>query len=235
MDEEKQVRRRAADARLARVSELNAKYEAYDYYDAKGEGRNYQVILGKVPILVSAPHAVRQIREGVVKERDGMTGGIVEYLCEELGLFGITRLWEAGDDPNYAQDERSVAYRNEIVRLVKEYGIKWVLDVHGCLNKHGFDLDIGVNGGANVACGMDVVEKWAENWRQQGMDVRVDGRFVAEWPYVVSNEVHRKTGVDCLQLELSGNARTTPEGLEKFFRGLVWNLSEVVGCDILGA
>lgn len=106
-DEEKQVRRWAQDTSLVRVSVLNEKYEANDYHGIKGEATNYRVILGKVPILVSAPHAVRQLREGMLKERDGMTGGIVEYLCEELGVFGIVRIWEAGDDPNYAEDERS--------------------------------------------------------------------------------------------------------------------------------
>lgn len=139
MDEEKRVRQRAASARMARVMELNEKYEANDYYGLKGEGANYQVILGDVPVLVSAPHAVRQWREGVIKDRDGMTGGIAEYLCEELKLFGVVRQWEAGDDPNYAEDELSVVYRNQVVRLVEECGIKWVFDIHGCLNKHGFD------------------------------------------------------------------------------------------------
>lgn len=227
VDEEKQVRQRVAGAKMVRIAELNEKYEANDYHGAQGEGKNYQVFIGEVPILVSAPHAVCQLREGAVKDRDGMTGGIVEYLCEELGVFGIVRCWEAGDDPNYAEDEWSAAYREEIVRLVREYGIKWVFDIHGCLDKHGFDMDIGVNGGKNVGCDMAMVESLAENWRQQDLDVRIDGKFVAKWPQAVSNYVHRETGVNCLQLELSGSTRTKEEQFEKFFRGFVRTIEEV--------
>lgn len=229
VDEEKRVRREAADARIMRIAELNEKYEANDYHGEKGEGANYQVILGEVPVLVSAPHAVCQIRNGVVKERDGMTGGIVEYLCEELGVFGVTRLWEDGDDPNYAEDERSVAYREEIAKLVKEHNIKWVFDIHGCLDKHGFDMDMGINDGQNVACGKEEIERLAENWRQRGVDARIDEKFMARRPYTVSNFVHRETGVNCVQLELNGRVRMSGEGFEKFFQGFRQCVESVTG------
>lgn len=94
-----------------------------------------------------------------------------------------------------------------------------MFDIHGCLDEYGFDMDIGVNGGENVACGWDVVERLAEKWQRQGLDVRVDEKFVARWPRAISNYAHQKTGVNCLQLELSGRTRTTAEGLEKFLDG----------------
>jgi len=228
-DAEKRVRREAVDARIARIAGLNEKYEVNDYYGERGEGASYRVILGSVPVVVSAPHAVRQIRKGAMKERDGLTGGIVEYLCEELGVFGVTRLWEDGDDPNYARDERSAAYREEVARLVREYNIGWVFDVHGCLDKHGFDIDIGINGGQNVACGREVIERLAENWRQRGLEVRVDGKFAARWPCTVSNFVHRKTGVNCVQLELNSKIRLSGEGLENFFGGFRQCVEDVTG------
>jgi len=218
-DAEKQIRQRVRSAGMARVAKLNEKYEANNYHGVKGKGRNYQVIRGKVPVLLSAPHAVKQVREGVIKNRDGMTGGIVEYLCEELGIFGVTRLWEAGDDPNYARDERSEAYREEIVRLVRENDIKWVFDIHGCLDKYGFAIDVGINGGQNVACGAAEIRRLVgECWGD--LDVRVDERFVAGRLESVANVVHRETGANCLQLELSEKVRTTDKGFERFERGL---------------
>lgn len=62
---------------------------------------NFKIIKGDMPILLSAPHAVKQIREGKIKEEDRLTGAIVEYLCIKTGTNGIVRTYNHNDDPNY--------------------------------------------------------------------------------------------------------------------------------------
>lgn len=219
LDEEIRIRQRAEHEILQRVSELNHKYEANDFNGTKDGEPNYKVIPGRIPILLSAPHTVRQLRNGKMKERDGMTGGIAEYLCERFGLWGVIRTWNAADDPNYNTDLRSEDYRRQVVELVREQGINWMFDLHGCLNKYGFDIDVGVNGGKNLACALSEVQELIGCWRDLGLDVRVDAQFQARGDQVVSDYVHRATGVNCLQVEVSSRVRTTDEGLEKFCVG----------------
>lgn len=219
LDEEVMVRQMAEDEILQCVSELNRRYEANDFNGIKYSERNYKVVVGQIPILVSAPHAVRQLRDGEMKERDGMTGGLAEYLCGKFGVWGVVRTWNADDDPNYGEDEQSEMYRKAMANLVREQGIGWVIDLHGCLNKYGFDMDIGVNGGENLACGLDEMDRIVQCWRELGLDVHVDRRFRAHRMQAVSNYVHCATGVNCLQMELSSRLRTTGVGLRNFCAG----------------
>lgn len=60
------------------VYQLNKKYEQNDSNGINTGINNYQIILGNVPILFSASHAVKQYRNEAVKAADGMTGGLVE-------------------------------------------------------------------------------------------------------------------------------------------------------------
>lgn len=204
---------------LGCVLELDRKYQANDYNGTKTEGENYQVIAGRVPILFSAPHTVNQIREGGIKERDGVTGGITEYLCQHFGTFGVIRTWNNHDDPNYAQDVASERYRQQVVELVKENDIQWVFDVHGILGKYGIDINLGVNEGRNVACDMGTIEQMVGLWPQD-LVVKIDDPFRAVSPWTVSNYVHRATGVNCVQMELSTKVRVTEAGLEGFLAGM---------------
>lgn len=216
---EEDVRREAKSRELRRIVELNQRYEVNDYHGEVGEGRNFEVFRGEIPVIASAPHAVKQWRNEKVKNRDALTGGIVEYLAERFEVYGITRIWDAKDDPNFGDDEWSRGYRAKVREMVTEVGAKIVFDVHGCRNRYGFDIDIGINGGRNLACERGVIEKMAEIWRREGLDVRIDERFTAERLNTVSNQVHRMTGVSCLQIELSEDVRKGDEKIRKFLKG----------------
>lgn len=226
-DEEKRIRREADGEVLKRVSELNQKYEANDYNGEVAGKQNYQVLPGRIPVVLSAPHTVKQWREGKMKERDGMTGGLAEYLCERFGFWGVIRTWNAQDDPNHNNDERSIAYREAVVEVVRAQSTQWVLDLHGCLNKYGFDMSVGINGGENVNCEREEIERLLRYWREVGLDVRVDEQFLAAKPEVVSNYAYRATGANCLQLEVSARIRTTAEGLSQFCEGMAQLLLEL--------
>lgn len=204
---------------LKKVLALDQKYQANDYNGTPTQECNYQVITGRVPILFSAPHTVKQMRDGEMKERDGITGGITEYLCQFFGAFGVIRTWNDADDPNYAQDKVSERYRQQIIKLVKDNDIKWVFDVHGILGKYGIDIDLGVNEGRNVACDLNMIKKMVSLWPQE-LVVKIDEPFQALSPWTVSNYVHRMTGANCVQMELSTKVRTTENGLESFLAGM---------------
>ncbi len=157
-----------------------------------------------------------------------MTGGIAEYLCARFGAWGVMRTWNANDDPNYSGDEWSEVYRRAVADLVQEQGIEWVFDIHGCRDIYGFEMDVGVNGGENLACTLDEVRELVRYWRELGLDARIDERFLAQGERTVSNATHCATGVNCLQVEVSGRVRTTDEGLGKFCSGFGAVLSYIV-------
>lgn len=228
LDEEKRIRRMAEGEILQRVSDLNQKYEVNDFNgDVVGE-QNYQIVPGRIPVVISAPHTVRQWREGKMKERDGMTGGLAEYLCERFGVWGVIRTWNAQDDPNHNNDERSKAYRATVAEVVRAQNAQWMFDLHGCLNKHGFDMSVRINGGGNLNCEREELDEILKDWRDVGLDVRVDEQFFAAKSEAVSNYIHRVTGINCLQLEISTRIRTTEDGLERFCDGFGRILAKIM-------
>ncbi len=109
----------------------------------------------RITILLSAPHAVKKVRNEVTKGEDRLTGGIVEYLCEVFQVFGIVRTGNLRDDPSYYNGSD---YKEAILEVIKEYGIVYLFDIHGCTNDHGFDIGIGTFYGKNISHEIKEVE-----------------------------------------------------------------------------
>lgn len=205
----------SVEAELVALRAREAKYRANSYCGVRGEGENYQVIQGAVPVLLSAPHSVKQWRDGRLKVADGNTGSLVEYLCERYGTFGLVRQWLAADDPNYGEGAVSAAYREAASQIVYEWGIRLVLDLHGCKDEHGFEVIVGTNEGRNLKMGDGIAARVPEILARHFERVAVDYKFKAAGKNTVSNWVHRRTGVSCLQLEWATAVRTTEAGVEQ--------------------
>lgn len=107
---------------------------------------------GDVPILLSAPHSVKQIRGGVVKAHEFYTGAIVECLAKEIGCSCITKQYLLenlhNDDPN--TDATSCSYKTAVNQFMQEHKISLFVDIHGLSGKRDSVVDICIDGGKNV-------------------------------------------------------------------------------------
>lgn len=211
---------------FGRVLELDRKYCANHHNGLPTSNRNYQVLPGQLPILISAPHTVNHVRDGNIKRQDGITGGIAEYLCQKFHTYGVIRTWNHGDDPNYSQDSVSMAYRDQIVRLVQEYDIKWVFDLHGIKWRWKTDINLGINDGRNICCANSMIRHFAELWPDD-LIVKIDEPYKAASPWTVSSYVHRQTSSNCVQIELGPKARTTKLGFGEFYMGFERLIKEI--------
>lgn len=188
------------------VLRLNQKYKANDSNGIKIDVDHFKIINGKVPILLSAPHAVKQNRNGVEKEADGMTGAIVEYLCQKTGTNGIIRNYNLGDDPNFENEGYGLKYKNAMLKCINEKQIKCVIDVHACKNGYGFDVDIGTNNGKNIQSGKQYLTVLEREFSKIGK-VTVDERFKASGEAIISRYVHERSNIPCFQLEICAELR----------------------------
>lgn len=209
------------------IGNLNKLYELNNYNGEIINGLNYKIILGSIPILFSAPHAVKQIRNGNVKNQDAMTGGLVEYLASHLNAFGITRVANLEDDPNFYNEGFSLEYKNQILKLIEENNIKLLIDIHGCKDTHGFDIEIGTNKGKNINFDSDVLEIFVNNLSEVGL-VSVDTLFMASREETVSCYVHNTLDIVCLQIEISSKIRFDEERLLQFVRVLECAIKKVL-------
>ena len=196
-----------------KINELQKKYLANDANGIECDGDNFMIIEGKVPILLSAPHAVKHLRAGVEKQDDTSTGPLVEIICQKCDTYGIIRTFNKRDDPNFDDNGYGLKYKNAIVNLIREKGIIYLLDIHACSNEHGFDVNIGTNDGKNI--NDDNFLEIIKNKFEKIGTVEVDKMFKASGENTVCNYVHRSTGISCFQIEIAASLRWKMKDLLK--------------------
>ncbi len=99
------------------------------------EGKDpFIVIENDAPILISAPHGARTFRnnrEQIWHEEDEYTAGMA-LLLGKLCMVPVIATNCRNDryDPNYTPD-LSVAYKQTLGRLIQQYNVRFVIDLHG--------------------------------------------------------------------------------------------------------
>lgn len=101
----------------------------------------YRVLSGNVPVLLSAPHSVNQIRGDDVRNAEKYTGSFVRYLSNTTNSFAIFQLFTHAD-PNNDEDHN---YKNAVINLINSYDIKLLIDIHSSTFKDDADIDIVTN------------------------------------------------------------------------------------------
>lgn len=110
----------------------------------------YRVLSGKIPVILSAPHAVNQIRGEDVRNAEQFTGALTRYLSTSTGSYGIFQMFTHAD-PN---DDKDHYYKNAILNLVNAHDIKLLIDIHSSSFKDDCDIDIVTNK-RQTLCGQD--------------------------------------------------------------------------------
>ncbi len=110
----------------------------------------YRVLSGKVPVLLSAPHSVNQIRGDDVRDAEKFTGALTRYLSSATGSYAIFQLFTHAD-PNSDEEHN---YKNGIINLIEAYKIKLLIDIHSSTFKDDTDIDVVTNQRTTL-CGME--------------------------------------------------------------------------------
>jgi len=173
---------------------------------------------GTLPVLVSAPHAVRHIRRKAIKQSDIFTGAIACLLQQITGchVLAVTRLY--GGDPNWDQP---CLYKERLAGIVAEKGIRMVIDLHGAGGDHPFDLELGTMHGASL-CGREGFLPLIEAaCREAGLcRIAVDQVFTAAGQATVTAFTAGKLGIPAVQVELNRRYRAPQQNGTAFLQGI---------------
>ena len=102
---------------------------------------NFEIETGSVHILFSAPHTMIQTHhDGTVKLSEPYTKAISLYLNKYDKTYSIVKLADTGMDSNRDNNDE---YKKALINLVKENGIKLVIDLHGASKDRDFDIEFG--------------------------------------------------------------------------------------------
>ncbi len=216
----------------ARINEEAVSVERVHFYktDKKVDPKQeepFWVSPGKLPVLVSAPHAVRHYRQKKIKMSDQFTGSIVYLLNQLTGCHAIATTKLYGGDPN--NDDRCI-YKEKIAEICAEKKVKFVLDIHGAAREREFDVDLGTNSGKNLLAKTWMLETLAHNFQEFGLTKISYDYFAATGSNTIANYVARELKIAAVQVEINKQYRVpaqNPQGFHRLLAALVESIKEL--------
>ncbi|WP_018589105.1 SH3 domain-containing protein [Terrisporobacter glycolicus] len=168
--------------------------------------KDYEYKKGSIPILISAPHTVKQWRNESYKSADIYTGALAKTLHESTGAHIIYKASTNGDE-NYTTEETE--YRKKIKDIVSKNDIKVIIDLHGMTSDKDSDIDIGTGNSSNInLLGQDYILSLAGSSLGNN-NYTVNKYFTGGKTHTISAYCGSKLGVPTLQLEINKKYRTS--------------------------
>ena len=173
---------------------------------------------GTMPVLVSAPHAVRHIRRKEIKQSDIFTGAIAYLLHQLTGchVLAVTRLY--GGDPNWDQP---CIYKQQLAQIAAEQPIRLIIDLHGASGERLFDAELGTMRGNSFLGRQDFLPAITKACQSAGLkNISVDQVFTAaEQPTITSFAVN-VLRIPAVQIELNRRYRAPQQNGLSFHQGI---------------
>lgn len=211
------------------IEKLDQKFSENEY---NGTGsRQFEIHKGRIPVMISAPHAVNHFREGKIKYADMLTGGIAEYLREQTGCHLICAARYEEADGNFDPAD-TCNYKKELAEYVKKNRIRVLIDLHGIKAGGEIAAELGTGGEGDPSLGRygfvaefvkitletSLKDYLAEDHREIVKNIH----FAAKNPNTITHFISEQTKVPCFQLEINREYRDvdSPERLEAMVGGL---------------
>lgn len=212
-------------------------------YDGSGNTA-FVIEEGNIPIMVSAPHAINQFREGQVKWADMYTGGIARYLHEVTGCHLIYSCMFTESDPNYDEPGTN-KYQDALKEFVDAHRVAFLIDLHGASKTREYAMEMGTAPEQNPIPGVEyeqdpslheykfvscliknIFEKNFQSSALKIKDVWKNQIFAAGDQNTVTKYISENTATACIQLEVNGQYRD-PEN-QKAFHMLILSLQQLI-------
>jgi hypothetical protein len=178
-------------------------FEQIDYQ--KEDHEYFGVIKGNIPILISAPHGSKHMRNGLWKEEDEYTSSIAIKLGQMTGAHVIYVKNRTTEDSNF---DESAKYKDAAKRLIKEERIKFLADIHGAKPSRNFKIDVGVINEKDMdkcSCRelMPVIAKALKDFQTP----LFNQNFSANHPGTMTFFARNKCGIEAAQFEINARYR----------------------------
>lgn len=166
--------------------------------------KDFAICDTKSQFIVSAPHAVAQIRNGAYKLKDTNSGLMAYQIFYNTNCNYIIKTSNNGntkcdDDANYTLQN---SYKNQLLKLIEKNQIKFIADIH-TMNKDRFNgIVFGINGGKNIKYNKEFKEYICETFKLHYGILFDEYNFIAP-PKTVSGFVASNTNCYALQIEIN--------------------------------
>lgn len=185
-----------------KILEYDKKFAYNEYNGRRIEGEpSYAYIRGTIPVIVSAPHSVKQIRNGIEKGWDGYVGALSELLHHLTGCHTIYKTYNDGTDANY--DKEDHGYKKKVLEVVNQNQIQLLLDLHACASEREFDIDIADDFQKTLNGNKQAEEDLIRTLTEFGVKgICKNCVFTASNPNTVTKYISLNTQITCIEIEI---------------------------------
>lgn len=156
-------------------------------------------------VLLTAPHAVAQQRNGVRKPADVGTGSLAAIAARHSGASHLIATGFQYDDGNFADHG---LFKDTFRDLLRSHAA--VIDIHGMRADHGVDVCLGL--GPDLSLSGELQHLAAALFRARGLSVVANSPFDAVFEGTLTATAHRH-GVPALEIELAPALRDVANSL----------------------
>lgn len=190
----------------------------------------FRYVGGRIPILISAPHGAKHYRKrdggGYWKKEDAYTSSLAIKLGQLTGAHVMYAKYKAGEDPN--SDARS-AYKDFLKSVVKERGIKFVVDLHGACGSQPFKIDVGTvsdaPGESSCPTFRPIIQK-----AFQGFEEHVFNKhFAAGGSGTITSFARNDLGIEAAQFEINARYRIVESRSSPGLRASEQDVLDMIG------
>lgn len=187
--------------------------------------RPVHILFGSLPVLVSAPHAVRHPRNGRLKLHEKFTGSLAMLMHHLTGCSAIFAVRTDSSDPNL---DPVSPYKDELARLITAQPVAMVLDLHGMKDFYAMDIDLGTMNDTSLLGRGDLVGIFKTTLEKHGIGrVEVNKRFRGDLSVSITRYASQTLGVPAIQVEIARRWRDPRQDPNKF-NTLVAALAEYI-------
>ncbi len=204
-------------------------------YNAESE-KYYEVIDGRIPVILSAPHGAKHYRKGSFKEEDEYTASLAIKLGEKTGAYVIYVKNRTREDSNY---ETNTRYKDDLLTLVKEKGIRFIADLHGANQSRSYKVNVGIideQDTAKCSCPTfkPLIEEAFKGFQQPLFNLDL---FTASFPGTVTFFAKNTCKIEAAQFEINGKYRIierkpdssqAQKGIDPSFRAKETDVMEMI-------
>ena len=187
---------------------------------------DYIIKKGTIPILITAPHTMKQIREdGSIKYAETFTIAIALYLNKHKNVSAMVKIKDTGIDSN--KDNRD-EFKLELLRFIKENNIKLVIDLHGSKCEREFDIEFGTLN--NLSASFSTIKELEEAFNYNNVkNISHNDPFKGG---AITQYVYSLNDVEVIQIEINGLFRDIykPENLENICASLSMFIDQYKEC-----
>lgn len=207
------------EVRKIELNDIKCDQESVDYFG---------YIKGNIPILISAPHGAKHYRssESQWKAEDAYTSSFAIKLGQLTGAHVIYAKNKSVEDPN--NDTRS-RYKDFLGKVVKENGIKFIIDIHGAGRNRPFKIDVGTmnNKTEKSSCPtfMPTIERAFRGFDERIFNKRFSAKGCGTITYFAKNDL----GIEAAQFEISPGFRTIESRVNPSLRAKEQDVLDLMG------